>query len=124
MRYKRPALLALSIAWTGAASASEFCDGFRDGYRNTYQSAAGMTLSVIVPVCPVNPGNTLGGAGADYYNGQYIGGQQASQDYALYRYNAGTPYKNIARTWDERSYPAAAIRNAVIYPSYILRDRR
>ncbi|MCC6697436.1 MAG: hypothetical protein IT365_17535 [Candidatus Hydrogenedentes bacterium] len=124
MRYKLSALLALSMAWTGAASASEFCDGFKDGYTGAYQSAAGVAVSVIVPVCPVNPGRSFGGAGADYYNGALIGGRQASSDYRLYRYSVSTPYGNIARTWDERGYPAGVIRNAVTYPSYTLRNRR
>ena len=124
MRYTRPAMLALTMAWASATAASEFCDGFKDGYTGAYQSAAGMAVSVIVPVCPVNPGRSFGGAGADYYNGQYIGGQEASQDYTLHRYSVSTPYGNIARTWDERGYPAGVIRNAVTYPSYTLRDRR
>ncbi len=124
MRYTRPAILALSMAWAGGTAASEFCDGFKDGYRQAYQSAAGVRLSVIVPVCPVNPGRSFGGAGADYYNGEFIGSQQASQDYAIYHYSVSTPYGNIARTWDERGYPAAAIRNAVTYPSYTLQYRR
>lgn len=124
MRYKRPALLALSLAWASASAASEFCDGFKDGYMGAYQANAGMAISVIVPVCPVNPGKSFGGAGADYYNGSLIGEQQASDDYTLYRYSVSTPYGNIARTWDERGYPAGAIRNAVTYPSYTLRDRR
>lgn len=124
MRYTRPAALALCLAWTAGTAASEFCDGFQDGYTGAYQSAAGMAVSVILPVCPVNPGRSFGGAGADYYNGSLIGAQQASQDYALYQYRVRTPYANIARTWDERGYPAGAIRNAVTHPSYILRDRR
>lgn len=124
MRYARLALTALCTAWAAGTTASEFCDGFKDGYTIAYQSAAGMSVHVIVPVCAVNPGRSFGGAGADYYNGSLIGAQQASRDYSLYHYRVSTPYANIARTWDERDYPAAAIRNAVTYPSYILRDRR
>ena len=66
--------LALVLILIGSASfASEFCDGFEEGYATGYKQSSGSSFDPIVPFCPIQPFKGLNDPESDFEHGYIIG---------------------------------------------------
>ena len=65
-------LLFLTV-FSASAFASEFCNGFKQGYITGYKQAKGTSLAPLVPLCPLQPLKGFGDPKSDFEHGYTIG---------------------------------------------------
>ena len=65
--------LVLGLMISSVALASEFCDGFEQGYKTGYKQAKGTSLNPLVPLCPLQPLKKLSDPKSDFEHGYTIG---------------------------------------------------
>jgi hypothetical protein len=65
-------LLFLTV-FSVSAFASEFCNGFKQGYITAYKQAKGTNLDPLVPMCPLPPLKGFGDPESDFEHGYTIG---------------------------------------------------
>ena len=75
MKLKWKSVLAILFfaLFSVSAFASEFCDGFEQGYITGYKQASGSSLSPLVPLCPLEPMKGFGDPKSDYEFGYTTG---------------------------------------------------
>lgn len=66
------AFVFLAFQWT-SAYASQFCDGFEQGYISGYKQAKNASLAPLVPLCPLQPLKRFGDPESDFEHGYTIG---------------------------------------------------
>lgn len=57
--------------------ASQFCDGFSQGYITGYKQANNTSLTPLVPLCPLKPLKGFGDPQSDYEFGYTVGFRDA-----------------------------------------------
>ena len=72
IRKKIISALLLSV-FSVSAFASEFCDGFKQGYITGHKQSSGSSLKPLTPHCPLKPLKGLGDPKSDYEFGYTIG---------------------------------------------------
>jgi|TARA_B110000908_G_C10070560_1_gene364892 hypothetical protein len=65
--------LVFGMLFSFNALASQFCDGFKQGYISGRNQAKGINFTSITPVCPVQPVRGFGDPKSDYEFGYTIG---------------------------------------------------
>lgn len=65
--------LLLSAGAVATAAATEFCDGYKQGYVTGYKQAAQTSLSPLTPLCPLKPLKGFGDPNSDFEFGYTIG---------------------------------------------------
>ena len=58
---------------TGLSIASDFCDGFQEGYETGYKQAKNSNLPPLAPLCPLQPIKRSGDPDSDFEHGYTIG---------------------------------------------------
>lgn len=66
-------MLMLSVGVIAPADASEFCDGYKQGYVTGYKQAARTSLAPLTPLCPLKPLKGFGDPKSDFEFGYTIG---------------------------------------------------
>jgi hypothetical protein len=79
MKWKSVLLTVVLGLLSVSAFASEFCDGFRQGYIVAYKQANNTSLTPLVPLCPLKPLRGFGDPKSDYEFGYTIGYRQGIQ---------------------------------------------
>ena len=72
IRKKIISALLLSV-FSVSAFASEFCDGFKQGYITGHKQSSGSSLKPLTPRCPLKPLKGFGDPKSDYEFGYTIG---------------------------------------------------
>lgn len=72
--------LVVSFCFSSVALASEFCDGFKQGYISGYKQVKGTSLQPLVPLCPLKPLKGFGDPKSDFEFGYTIGFRKGSAD--------------------------------------------
>lgn len=77
MKLKKHLILAFILSlFSITAFASEFCDGFKQGYITGHKQSAGTNLIPLVPLCPLKPLKGFGDPKSDFEFGYTIGFKQ------------------------------------------------
>jgi len=65
--------LVFGLMFSSTALASEFCDGFEQGFKTGYKQAKGTSLNPLAPLCPLQPLKKLSDPKSDFEHGYTIG---------------------------------------------------
>ncbi|MCH8323383.1 MAG: hypothetical protein IIB64_09995 [Proteobacteria bacterium] len=78
------AVLVLASAFllytASPAVASDFCNGFKQGYETGYKQAKGTGLNPLTPLCPLQPLKGFGDPESDFEHGYTVGFKKGTQD--------------------------------------------
>jgi hypothetical protein len=77
---KRAVLIIFLMLFSAGAFASEFCDGFNQGYITGYKQASHSSLAPLVPLCPLEPLKGFGDPKSDFEFGYTIGYRKGLAD--------------------------------------------
>ncbi len=69
-----------SLNAASPAFASDFCDGFKQGYQTSYKQAKGTGLNPLTPLCPLQPLKGLSDPKSDFEHGYTVGFKKGTQD--------------------------------------------
>lgn len=69
-------LSLLLIISASSVFASEFCDGFEQGYSTGYKKSSGSSMNPFPPMCPMEPMKHLNDPESDFEFGYTIGFQR------------------------------------------------
>jgi len=72
--------LVFGLAFASVAFASDFCDGFEQGYITGHKQAKGTSLSPLVPLCPLQPLKGFSDPKSDFEHGYTIGFKKGTVD--------------------------------------------
>lgn len=72
--------LLISLSVVSLALASDFCDGFEQGYKTGYKQAKGTSFDPLVPLCPLQPLKGFGDPKSDFEHGYTIGFKRGLAD--------------------------------------------
>jgi hypothetical protein len=70
---KKIAVVMLMISLSSVALASDFCNGFAQGYQTGYKQARSTNLNPLIPLCPLQPLKGFGDPQSDFEHGYTIG---------------------------------------------------
>ena len=73
-------VLMFGLMVASVAFASDFCDGFEQGYITGYKQAKGTSLAPLVPLCPLQPLKGFGDPESDFEHGYTIGFKKGMVD--------------------------------------------
>ena len=74
MKIKNSIIITILLSiFSGFALASEFCEGFKDGYVTGYKQAKNTSLTPLAPLCPLQPLKGLSDPKSDFEHGYTIG---------------------------------------------------
>ena len=66
-------LLIFLFLLSSAVMASDFCEGFKQGYITGYKQKQGTSLTPLTPLCPMQPLKGFGDPKSDFEHGYTIG---------------------------------------------------
>jgi len=69
-----------SILFSTSVFASQFCDGFEQGYKTGHKQASGSGFDPFVPFCPFQPFKGFNDPKSDYEHGYIIGLKKGMQE--------------------------------------------
>ena len=75
MRVKTIVIL-LTVMFSFNVYASDFCNGFKQGYSTGYKKVSGSSLEPLTPLCPLQPLKGLNDPQSNYEHGYIIGLQK------------------------------------------------
>ena len=78
--YKRFIALLLLLTMVSVAFASDFCDGFEQGYITGYKQAKGTSMEPMAAMCPMQPMKGFGDPKSDFEHGYTIGLRKGTAD--------------------------------------------
>jgi len=84
---KKISVLLIFLLISIPAYASEFCDGFKAGYKTGYDQIKGTRMNSLVPFCPLQPFKGYGAPKSDYEHGYIIALKKHGRRYQINRYN-------------------------------------
>jgi len=70
----------ISIFAASPAFASDFCDGFKQGYETGYKQAKGTGLNPLTPLCPLKPLKGFGDPDSDFEFGYTVGFKKGMEE--------------------------------------------
>jgi hypothetical protein len=65
--------LLISLCVVSSASAGDFCDGFKQGYKAGFKHAHGTNMDPLIPLCPLQPLKNPGDPQSNFEHGYIIG---------------------------------------------------
>ena len=76
---KKIFMILFFISFFSVANASEFCNGFKNGFITGYKSAKNTGMNPMVPFCPMKPMKGFGDPQSDYEHGYIVGFKQGQR---------------------------------------------